>query len=92
MAPEFSRRSNPKYILLCAGILCIIGDLRNDEEKEKKKCLNKHNDFENPIPKETGNDGKIQITENSSDLELKKSCNPYEYPDDFQYRSYITNN
>ena len=60
--------------------------------KRKKKCLNKHNDFENPIPKETGNDGKIQITENSSDLELKKSCNPYEYPDDFQYRSYITNN
>ena len=71
--------------MLCAGILCILGDFKYD--KEDKKLIKNSNElnihtYDKP---DTVNECKNEINiNNSSDLEInKKPSNPYDYPEDF---------
>ena len=86
MAPELEETSNPKFVLLCTGILCILGDFTYD--KEEKNLGNKKNDLKNISCNEKtncNNESKIiTIPYDTSELETsKKTSNPYDYPDDF---------
>lgn len=91
MAPELEEKSNSRYILLCAGILCMLGDIKYDKEEKKNEIKQDNIQIESKqIPSEekneTTNESKIMtnVLNNTVDLELsKRTCNPYEYPEDF---------
>jgi hypothetical protein len=86
MAPELQEKSNSRYVILCAGILCILGDFKYDkEEKKNAKEINKPKAIPSVDKVDTTNESKItNDLNNVSDLESnKKPANPYDYPEDF---------
>ena len=83
MAPELEEKSNSRYIMLCAGILCILGDFKYDKKDRKNSNLKMKNESSNE--KNITNENNVSNELNNvSDLESnKKPNNPYDYPEDF---------